>query len=193
MYDIRKANYDILKSLDQNGYGLCWAFSTTKAMMYLRVKMGAKPLILSAWWVAGKIKGWQDEGGWGAASLNFVAKNGVPEMSFCPGYSSKYDKPETRDNATLHKAVQWWDGTEDREQNKKIMISAFLMGYTPVLDFNWMGHSMCGCRLVSLDPLVVDCDNSWGTAQSEDGLYRLEGQHAIPDGIVVPRATLATA
>jgi hypothetical protein len=35
LLDLREAHYDVLKSLDQDGLGLCWAFST-KAIMYLR-------------------------------------------------------------------------------------------------------------------------------------------------------------
>lgn len=190
LYDLREANYSVLKSLDQNGKGLCWAFSTTKAMMYIRAVMNAPLEILSAWYVAGKIKNWRDEGGWGSASLDFVAKNGVPLMSMCPSYSRQYDTSEVRDNAALYKATEWWDGTESREQNKKIMISAFLLGLPPVLDLNWMGHSMCGCRLVSINPLVVDCDNSWGESSGTRGLYRLEGTKAVPDGLVIPRVSM---
>ncbi len=29
LLDLREHNYDVLRSLDQNGYGLCWSFSTT--------------------------------------------------------------------------------------------------------------------------------------------------------------------
>src|SRR5258708_57835 len=65
LFDLRESNYDVLKSLDQDGLGLCWAFSTTKAVMYLRAIMNEPPVRLSAWWVAGKVKGWADQGGWG--------------------------------------------------------------------------------------------------------------------------------
>lgn len=191
LFDIRQDNYDTLKSLDQNPYGLCWAFSTTKAIMYTRILMGASPLVLSAWWVAGKIKGWRDQGGWGAASLQYVVQNGVPEMRLCPKYNSSYDTAETRANAALHKATEWWDGTNNRDQNMRIMVTAFLMGLPPVLDFNWWGHSVCGCRLVSLDPLTIDIDNSWGESMGDKGIYRLVGSKAIPDGIVVPRVSMA--
>src|SRR5436190_12690648 len=40
LLDIRADNYEMLKSLDQDGFGLCWAFSSTKAVMYLRAIMG---------------------------------------------------------------------------------------------------------------------------------------------------------
>jgi hypothetical protein len=192
LYDIRMAYYSILKSLDQNGFGLCWFFSTTKAAMYIRAIMGLPPVILSAWWGAGQIKNWRDEGGWGSASLEFFTKHGTPALEFCPKYSRSAVQSGAEENAALHKVTEWYDGTEDRDQNKQIMISAFLLGLPPVLDYNWLGHSMCGCRLVSLDPLTIDCDNSWGEIgqYGEKGLYRITGSRAIPDAVVVPRVSV---
>src|SRR5438874_1214222 len=86
LLDLRAEHYDALKSLDQDGLGLCWAFSSTKATMYVRALMDEPPVVLSAWYVAGKIKDWQDEGGWGASSLEFIVNTGVPALSLCPSY-----------------------------------------------------------------------------------------------------------
>lgn len=192
LYDLRTRWYDDLKSMDQDGYGLCWAFSSTKAVMYVRAAMGEPRARLSAWWVAGKVVNWRDQGYWGSASLEQITQAGVPTEAMCPAYKRQYDTPAVAADAAQRKVIEWYDGTEDRERNKAIMISAFLLGLPPVLDFNWLGHSMCGCRLVSLSPLTIDCDNSWGeTSQyGEKGLYRITGNRCIPDGIVVPRAVL---
>lgn len=188
--DLRELYYDVLQSLDQDGFSLCWAFSTVKALMYIRVLMGLVPLKLSAWYVAGMIKRWADQGGWGSESLSFVAKYGAPVESLCPSYRSSYATPETAANAMLHRVTEFWDGSEDRAANKRIMVSAFLMGLPPVLDFNHISHSMCGCRLVSLDPLTIETDNSWGPTSGTKGKMTLVGSKAIPDGICVPRVTL---
>ena len=187
LYDLRNLYYDYLKSLDQDGLGLCWAFSSTKANMYARIKAGLPPAVLSAWYVAGKVKHWHDQGGSADESAAFLAAHGAPTVDFCPKYKSSYDTPECEANAELHQITSWYDGSDNRNRNAQIMISGFLLGGIPVLDFNWLGHSMCGCRLVSINPLVVDADNSWGpTGQyGEKGLYRLTGQHAIPDNLVV--------
>ncbi len=191
LYDLRNNNYDVLKSLDQNGLGLCWAFSTTKAVMYLRAIMGEPAVRLSAWWVAGKVKGWRDEGGWGAESLQEIASAGVPSEALCPSYKSSYDTAATRADAALRKVIEWYDGTEDRDRNTQIMISAFLLGLPPVLDYNDISHSMSGCCLKSLNPLEVWCDNSWGSTDQygPKGIYIRKGSQAIPDGIAVPRVT----
>ncbi len=191
MFDLRTAYYEFLKSLDQDGLGLCWAFSTTKAMMYCLAIMGVPLHILSAWWVAGTVKGWADQGGWCSESLAKIASAGVPLMSLCPSYKSSYNTAATQADAATRKVTEWWDGTEDRDQNRRIMITAFLLGMVPVLDFNWWGHSVCGCRLVSLNPLTIDIDNSWGESAGDKGIYRLTGDHAIPDNIVVPRVQSA--
>jgi hypothetical protein len=194
LFDLRSSNYDALKSLDQDGYGYCWAFSTTKSVMYLRAAMGEPALRLSAWMVASIIKNYQDEGGWGAESLQFWAEKGGATLDEWPQgkVDPRYDTPAMRTAALARRVTEWWDGTDDRSTNVQIMISAFLMGFAPVLDFNWWGHSVCGCRLVSISPLVVDIDNSWGESAGDKGIYRLEGNKAIPDGIVVPRVASPT-
>lgn len=191
LLDIREARYDILKSLDQDSLGLCWAFSTTKSCMYMMARMNRKLARLSAWWVAGKVVNWRDQGYWGAASLKQIVEGGVPTEALCPSYKSSFDTAETRAEAATRKVTEWWDGTESIDRNRSIMITAFAMGLAPVLDYNHISHSMCGCYIESINPLVVWCDNSWGPSNGVKGLYKLTGSDAIPDGIVVPRNMLA--
>ncbi len=185
MYDLRMANYDVLKSLDQNGFGLCWAFSSTKGNMYARVAAGLPPLRLSAYYVAGKVKGWRDQGGWCQQSAGFIAQNGEPLESLCPEYKHKYDTPECEADAEFHQMGVWYDGSDNREKNRRIMLSAYALGGIPICDYNFLGHSMCGCRALDLN--TVDCDNSWQATDKwgEKGLYRLSGSHAIPDNCCV--------
>jgi hypothetical protein len=190
LWDLREANYDVLKSLDQNGFGLCWFFSTTKAAMYARALMGEPPVVLSAWWGAGQINNWQDRGGWGAASLEFFTKHGTPAIEYCPKYNRSAVKPGAEENAALHKITEWYDGSDDRDKNRAIMVSSFLLNLPNVLDYNNLSHSMAGCRLVSVKPkLVIQTDNSWNDIDQygPKGTYQLTGQNAIPDGIVVAR------
>lgn len=189
LLDLRDAHYEVLRSLDQDGLGLCWAFSSTKATMYVRALMNEVPLRLSAWFVAGVIKGWRDEGGWGSASLAFIVKTGVPAESYCPSYKSTYDNEATRANAAMHKVTEWWDGSDDPRVATKQMVSCLLRKIPCVVDLNDMGHSMCAIDIGSLNPLEVIYDNSWGD-QGERGLYRGRGARARPDGLVIPRVTL---
>jgi len=186
---LRTDHYETLKSLDQDGLGLCWAFSTTKAVMYTRALMNEPPVVLSAWYVAGQIKGWRDEGGWGAASLQFIVETGVPALSLCPAYRSSYDTAETRANCANHKVVEWWDGSDDPRLAQKQLVSMLLKRVPCVVDLNDMGHSMCAIDIESLNPLRIIFDNSWGE-QGDRGLYVGQGARARPDGLVVPRVSV---
>jgi hypothetical protein len=186
LLDLRIDHYDILKSLDQDGLGLCWAFSSTKACMYTRALAGEPPLRLSAWYVAGKIKGWRDEGGWGAASLEFIAQNGVPVLDLCPKYSHSYDTEAAAANGAFHKFSEWWDGSDNPSVAQKQLVSMLLKRRPCVVDLNDMGHSMCAIDIDSLNPLRIVYDNSWGE-QGDRGLYVGQGARARPDGLVVPR------
>jgi hypothetical protein len=185
---LREAKYATLRSLSQGRHPLCWGFSSTKSAMYLMASMNEN-VILSPWWVAGKADGWRDRGGWGSMSTQTLADVGGVLMDDCPEYSTRYDTAENAAKAKKRRVIEWYDGSEDRDRNRQIMISAFMLGLSPVLDLNWMGHSMAGCYLESINPLVVYADNSWGEIDQygPKGLYRLEGTRAIPDGIIVPR------
>ncbi len=198
LYSLRELYYDFLKSLNQLNYGYCWAFSTVKCIMYIMARMRKCTAedILSAWMVAGIIKNYRNQGGWNQQSLKFCMDVGVATLTEWPqgarGPSARvYDTPEMRAQAIKRVVTEFRDGTDSREQNRKIMVSAFLRGESPALDYNDIGHSMAGCRLVSLNPLIVDCDNSWSETSGTKGLYRRTGNAAIPDGISV--ATVRTA
>lgn len=189
LLDFREANYDVLHSLDQNGFGLCWAFSSTKAVMYVRMRMNEPGLRLSAYYVAGKVKNWQDEGWFGPASMEYIVSKGVPVESLCPKYSRSYDTKEAAENAMFHRVTEWWDGSDDPRKAQKQLVSMLLKGIPGVVDLNVMGHSMCAIDIGSLNPLEIIYDNSWGS-QGEKGLYRGRGAFASPNGLVFPRVTL---
>ena len=187
LLSLREAKFSVLQSLDQNGFGLCWAFSSTKAMMYLRAIQNEPDEILSAWYVAGKVKGWRDQGGFGGESLNFIAKSGVPAMSFCPDYHSRNDTPECEANAKLHVAGSWWECSEDPQKAFHQACSAYIRFMVPTIqDFDWLSHSMCVPSFHAYKSPHSSADNSWGN-QGDKGLYDLKGKHALPNGCWIPR------
>lgn len=187
LLDLRERYYDILKSLNQNPYGLCWNFSTIKSIMYQRAADGV-PIKLSPWWGAGKINGWRDRGGWGSASLEYAVDHGAPKYELCPSYDRRYDTAEAAADAATHKQTEWWDGTDDPEFNRKIMLSALCMAVSPVCDYNDISHSMAACVAMSIDEIWHD--NSWDAINDfgPKGIYIRKGRRLCrPDGIVVPR------
>lgn len=114
LYDLRKRVNGYLNSLDQNGYGLCWQFSTVKSYMYVRELAGLPRIPLSWWWIAGKINRWADRGGYCEASANYLVKHGIPTFDLCPKYSKQYDTPEAEADAATRKMPEYWDTSADK-------------------------------------------------------------------------------
>lgn len=180
-----------MPSRDQNGKGYCWAHSSTSAVLILRAMEGQPYADLSAFAVACVIKHFRDEGGWGAESLEFIADRGIPTSEFWPQKSmaKANDKPETWENAKLHRVTEWMDL---EPKNKQQFVTCLLSGIPVVSDFNWWGHSVCTLDLVSLNPFRTRIWNSWGDGWSDNGMGILEGSKAIPNGMIAPRVMTAS-
>jgi hypothetical protein len=192
--DIRNTgnNGQRIPSRDQNGKGYCWAHSSTSASLLVRALNHQPYADLSAYAVACIIKGYRDEGGWGSESLEWIAANGIPDSKFWPqqSMSRSNDNPAMRENAALHKIMEWMD-LEPR--NVQQLITCLLLNIPVVVDYNWWSHSVCATDLVSINPLRIRIWNSWGDSWSEAGMGILEGNQAIPDGQIAPRVLLAAA
>ena len=141
-------------SLDQNGQGYCWAYSSTACVHYLRAAMGLPHVRLSAHAVACVIKNFRDQGGWGCHSLEFITERGVPSVEFWAekSMSRQYDKPETWENAKLYRVTEAWVDLVPAVYSRKLtfdqVCTANLCGIPTVDDYNWWGHSVCGVDVV---------------------------------------------
>lgn len=180
-----------IPSRDQDGKGYCWAHSSVSAALLIRALNNQPYSDLSAYAVACIIKGFRDEGGWGAESVEFIGSRGVPSSTFWPqqSMSRSNDNPATWENAKLHRFTEWMD--LDPHNMKAQLVTCLLMGIPVVSDFNWWSHSVCTMDLVSLNPFRTRILNSWGDSWSENGAGILEGNRAIPDGALAPRAMTA--
>ena len=205
--DIRNQGNDgqQIVSLDQNGQGFCWAYSTTSAVTLLRAVANLPYVRLSAHAVACKIYNFQDRGAWGALSLDFYAKSGCPDVEHWPEKSMQrqYDNVATWENAALHKVTEGWMDMDvaayDRELSFDQVATCLLSRIPVVVDFNWYTHSVCGCDLVELDRSLELYDvnrwgiriwNSWRDSWGTAGMGVLAGNKARPDGASVPRVTM---
>lgn len=194
----RRKNVPIL---DQNGKGYCWAHSGTSAVQAIRAAMNLPTVGLSAYAVACIIKGYRDQGGWGAQGLDFICERGVPSEDFWPqrSMSSANDKPETWANAALHKVVEWYAQMErpqyDRQLSRQQVATCLLNNIPVIVDYNWWGHSVCALDLVILPSgkFGVRIANSWGTSWSDQGMGVLDDTKAWPDGATAPYGTIASS
>lgn len=184
---IREDNYDALKSLNQSSYPLCWAFSSTKAEMYVRFLMGLPPERLSGWYTAGMANGWRSEGGWGANSMRQAIDGGMCSLDECPSFSRNYATAENAAKAATRKITEWWDGIDDTTLARKQAVSMFLKDIPCVIDLNAMSHSMCAIWFTP-NPFTIIYDNSWDE-QGDRGLYKGSGAYASPNGLVIPRVS----
>lgn len=159
---------DRIPALDQNGQGFCWAYSSTGAVMMLRAAMNEPYVRLSAHAIGCMVKGFRDEGGWGAQSLEFIQSRGVPSVEFWTekSMSRSNDRPETWANAALHKVTGAWVDLGSAVYNRSLTFDQHftqLLCRKPVVaDRNWWSHSTC-----DIDP--VDGVSQWGRSRADSG------------------------
>jgi hypothetical protein len=197
----RGPNGGIIPSLDQDGVGYCWFHSGTMGTMLIRAAMGLPYVRLSAFSGACIIKNYRDQGGWGAAGVDFIAKDGVASEEFWPqqSMSRKNDTPACRANMALHKITEGWIdiGVADYDRNLTTdqIATILLTGGVVVGDFNWWGHSVILMdwdepEPGSFGPLGL---NSWSDQWGDQGEFTLQGSKANCDGAVGLRVVTPSA
>jgi hypothetical protein len=181
-----------MPSYDQNGKGFCWAHSSTSAVTIVRAIAGEPYVPLSAFSVACMIKGFRDEGGFGAESLQFIADKGIPSAQQWPmqSMSKANDNPATWANALLHKCLKWVQCAQDAATRRMQVATASLLGLPVVVDYNWWSHSICLLRILSSTSTRIW--NSWGDSWSNNGVGDLAGSKAWPDDAVIPYIEVAS-
>jgi len=193
--DIRNIgnNGQPIPSLDQDGKGYCWAHSSTQAVELIRARDNQPYVPLSAYAVACIIKGFRDQGGFGAESLQFIADRGIPSQQFWPqqSMSRSNDNPTTWANAALHKCTKWYDLGQKDSQMLDRQVTCLLTDIPVVLDLGWWGHSVVAVRVYA--DLSGDIWNSWGNKWSQNGIGKLAPNKFIADAAVCPITITAAA
>ncbi len=183
-----------IPSRDQNGKGYCWAHSSVSANLLIRARDNQPYADLSAYAIACIIKGYRDEGGWGAESVDWQVANGCPTSKTWPqqSMSRSNDNAAMRAEAALYKPTGVW---ADMQPNDNRALATCLCKDDPVVfDSNRWSHSICACRLIAWGPngrnLKVQIWNSWGddwrsgTNEPGMGILPSSDSGASPDGQV---------
>jgi len=188
-------NGSYIPSLDQNGQGFCWAYSTTGAVMLMRAVQNLPYKRLSPHAVACKIYNFQDRGAWGALSLDFIRKNGVPDVDYWPekSMSRQYDKTETWDNAKQYRAAEGWLDLDVEAYDANMIeaqIVTCLLNRIPVIhDFAWWSHSVvCMDYVVGNGRRIL---NSWTDSYGDKGMAVITGSKIKPMGACAVRSVVA--
>lgn len=189
-----------IPSMDQNGHGYCWTYSTGMSVQLIRAVQGQPYVRLNPHAVGAIVKGGRDEGGWCGLSAKFLREVGIPSEEFWPGHSLSLsnDTAAMRDSAALHKVTEEWvDLTRavyDQTLTFDQVATCLLLGLPCALDFNWWAHSVCGIRLVKVEAgsYGIKILNSWTDNWEEKGMAVLRGEKAIPNGALCIRTTKAS-
>ncbi len=189
-----------MPTLDQNGQGYCWAYSTTRAVMYLRAMQNQPYVRLSAHAIGCMVKGFRDEGGWCGLSAKFHREKGCPSVEFWKEKSMNRsnDNPATWDNAAGHIVTEEWvdlgQAVYDQNLTEEQIATCLLLNIPVAADFSWWGHSVLLRRLTEPErgDFGYDGDNSWTDGWGEQGSFVLRGSKKNTMGAIALRVVTAS-
>jgi hypothetical protein len=188
-----------IPSLDQNGQGYCWAYSTTATVMFARAAAGKPYARLSAHAIGCLVKSYRDEGGWCGLSAKKIREMGVPTTKTWPekSMSRSNDTDAMRAEAAGNRIISdWVDLTKavyDQNLTRGQLASALFQNNPCAVDFDWWGHSVTALQWVLIEAgswglLIL---NSWTDGWGEKGMQVLRGNKMVPMGAISTRGTLA--
>lgn len=176
------ANGQQMPTLDQNGQGYCWAYSTTRGIMYARAMQGQPYRRLSGHAIGCMVKNYRDEGGWNGLSYKFAMERGVPSVEFWKekSMSRSNDTPATWENAAGNKIAEgYFDpsvAVYDQNLTRRQRMTLLCLCIPYAADRNRWSHSTLDHTPVILDGEVWPMgDNSWTDNWGNMGTYVFQG------------------
>ena len=182
--------------LDQGQLGYCWMYGPVACMMMAYARAGLPVPHLSPTSAAAKGKNYRNAGGLAEEALRYIKQFGVSTVKYWPDggvADRRYDTPEQRNNASLHKAVEY----EELPSNDLLAVASALVLDLPCTGgFAWWGHliALLQPRVVSQsrgERIGLEFVNSWTKHYGKDGFSVLAGRKAIPfEAYVIRTVTL---
>lgn len=182
-----------IPSLDQNGQGFCWFYSTTMAVMLVRAAMGLPYKRLSGH-AACLVTGYQDHGWWCTKSLEFASQKGIPSVETWQEKSMAKSNETSAmwADAASNIVTEWWDvDASDRNTLRRIQATLLLSNVPMMGDRNRWSHSTVDVRLTGWKPFRVRGRNSWTDNWGKRGWFDMEDSMADVDGTAAPRVIMA--
>jgi len=191
-----------IPSLDQDGQGFCWTYSTAGGITLKRAAMGLPYIRLSGHSLANKLTKFQDRGGWCGWSTSEATKYGYVPASLWPEKSMnrKYDTAEAWAMAQNFRITEGFLDMDQRVYDMSLtfqqIASCILSGIPCPVDFDWWSHSILGMDLVYVSDKFPVTDircyglriwNSWRDAWGFLGTGVILGRKAVPMGATAIR------
>lgn len=178
----------LLNPWDQDGYGYCWAYGLTAAVMGCRAVEGQEPVRLSPFSL-GWLVGWRNRGYYCDAAIAGARERGIAPVDYVPEYSldPRRFKSGWEKKARLYRPREWWD-VATRTDSKIVICQSLTIlsaGRPPYLAYDWWGHALeCVGLLDDGGEIVWQLQNSHA-----DGVIEIAGRRGIPDEAYGVRAT----
>jgi hypothetical protein len=198
----RKHNWldDIIGDLpckDQDGLGYCHGYGPVTALEVMRALSGLPYVELSAESVAGRVTGWQNEGGDPEEDLQVLKEYGACAAAYMDRANSirpKQWQAGWESNALLHRSVEVFAGLDGDLWT--MAGTAALRNQCTSPWYNWWSHCISGSYRLRYNPKTRQVErkdrNNWGMDWGEKGYcWFSKGQQrsgGTPSGLVIVRA-----
>jgi hypothetical protein len=135
---------------DQDGYGFCWAYGLTAALMNVREREGQARVRLSPFSL-GWLTNWRNAGFFMDRAIAGARQRGIAPVEYVPEYNLRPStfKPGWEQEALRYRPSEWWDVRTGRGAETVGECLAILSCGTPLyVGYDWWRHAL---TLVSLE------------------------------------------
>jgi hypothetical protein len=170
---------------NQDGLNYCWAYASVSCVEAIRALQGQPFVELSPESVAGPIKNWRNDGGWGQDALDRLASVGACRADFMDAPNSRSPRRWAAGweaDCANHKITAAWANIDDGEFDA--VMTAALLRLPVSIGLDWWEHQVMITGPVDLGngKYGVEFRNSWGSDYGTDGFDTLTEAKAQPSG-----------